>query len=234
MKIGVLVIGSLLWDKKDKREVWRRKRLKIKNKIHVKVPIRYGRISNGGTYTMTFSKELNSINKLGTSFIIPIINPSIKSTKGIEFYARRLSEAEKENDSRLCKGNKEKWCTIGLLFNPNFNEEKKIIILNWWKKLVNNDGGLEDYKEYKVGQENSILSDKGEILLGWLQSVDKNNQPEINNYDVILATCTKPNCNIYPNVKQIRKRIRTDTRKYFYNNIINGITTFQDREIISY
>ena len=43
MKIGVLIIGSLYWEEKPHRDKWRRERLCVESRQHVKVPIRYGR-----------------------------------------------------------------------------------------------------------------------------------------------------------------------------------------------
>ena len=63
MKGAILIIGSLLWDPDKNKEIgfrkrWRDKRLIVKNKIHVKAPIRYGKLScNEKNYTMVFSKD---------------------------------------------------------------------------------------------------------------------------------------------------------------------------------
>jgi len=42
MRTGILIIGSLLWDN-CQREAWRRSRLHVDRKLHVKAPICYGR-----------------------------------------------------------------------------------------------------------------------------------------------------------------------------------------------
>ena len=65
IKCAVLIIGSLFWDlhqgdQDDLRKNWRRDRLSMKDKLHVKVPIRYGRLSeknNEKQYTMVFSQS---------------------------------------------------------------------------------------------------------------------------------------------------------------------------------
>jgi hypothetical protein len=43
--VGVLLIGSLVWDGKEHRRKWRTERLDFEYLIFVKVPIRYGRKS---------------------------------------------------------------------------------------------------------------------------------------------------------------------------------------------
>lgn len=60
---GVLIIGSLFWDKDqgtfiNLRIYWRKKRLLFDKRIHIFVPTRYGRKSDDGVYTMVFSKEV--------------------------------------------------------------------------------------------------------------------------------------------------------------------------------
>ena len=59
IKIGVLMIGSLYWSMRRRRERWRRKRLDMAAMQHVRVPIRYGRRSSGWncSFTMVFSSR---------------------------------------------------------------------------------------------------------------------------------------------------------------------------------
>lgn len=242
MKGAILIVGSLLWDpdQDDKlgfRKAWRDKRLIIKDKIHVKVPIRYGRMSGKAkkkNFTMVFSKECETENLFGTAYLVPLKNWNIRTFKGIENQARFLSEAEGSNDNKLSKGNKEKWGTISIMINPKIEKIKKNEILQWWKELVEKDGGLLDHGEYKVevGDEKSVLSDKGELLINWPQTIDKTKQVIVYEIDFILATCTKSKLNKYPKIDDLHKNISNDERRYFYLNIENGITTFQDRNIL--
>jgi hypothetical protein len=55
MRGGILIIGSLRWDNGPRND-WRGKHLRVDDGIHVKLPIRYRRLSEsrGYTYTMTF------------------------------------------------------------------------------------------------------------------------------------------------------------------------------------
>lgn len=240
MKGAILIIGSLLWDpdQNDKlgfRKAWRDKRLIIKDKIHVKVPICYGRLSGKAgkeNYTMVFSKNCETKNFFGTAYLVPFKNKNIRTLKGIENQARFLSEAEGSDDNKLCKGNKNKWGTIGIMINPKIEEKRENEISEWWKALVKKDGGLLDHGEYQIGDEESVLSENGEVLISWPQTINKIKQVIVNEFDFILATCTKPELKEYPGIDDLRKKISTDARRYFYLNIENGITTFQDRNIL--
>lgn len=239
MNGAVLIIGSLLWDKKEHRIEWRKNRLLINEKIHIFAPICYGRESGkkeNKNYTMVFSSNLENSKNLGTAYLIPFKNKSIEPFKDIIIEAKELSSAENSNsngDSKLCKGKKVKWCTIGIIFNPKLVKEKKDSLLEEWRQKIIDDNGLKDYMEYRINdKEKSILSEKGEILIDWLTTVNPKKQNKLNEFDFIIATCTKPNVNEYPKLTELKDSVLKDTREYFYNNIINGISTYQDREII--
>lgn len=240
LKGAILIVGSLLWDPDqgdnlEARKRWRNARLKIKDRIHVKAPIRYGRLSGkepNQNYTMVFSRECEKEEKFGTAFVVPFKNETIRSFKGIENQARCLSRAEGNSNDKLCKGNNPEWCTIGTILNPNLEKKLKCKFLTFWKKLLENDDGLKNSNEYKIGTEKSVLSEIGEIKINWPKAIASSDQKLIDNIDFILATCTKPNLDTYPSIEDLKKAIHADTRKYFYKNIENGITTFQDRKIL--
>ena len=89
LNVGILIIGSLIWNPELHRERWRSSRLLCKKAIKVAAPIRYGRISKNKTFTMvlfsvivdkltlpikqdghllaecTFNAFANSLNKVG-------------------------------------------------------------------------------------------------------------------------------------------------------------------------
>lgn len=227
LKGGILIIGSLLWSDDNKRDIWRKTKLLVYKKIHVKVPIRYGKRSGASkNLTMVFSKDCQNITKLGTGYLIPFKNNVIKSFQGIENQARFLSHAEGSNDSKLKKGRTE-WCTIGILFNPKIDNILKSKLVSKWKSLLIADGGLKDVTIYK-----DVLSNDGELNIKWLKAVNKNDQELVDQFDFILATCTVPTEVPSPSPEIIAKDIYTDNRKYFFNNIMNGISTFQDSKVL--
>jgi hypothetical protein len=55
LKAGILLAGSLYWSDKAHRVRWRRGHLKPRSEMSVALPIRYGRLSSTGSYTMVFA-----------------------------------------------------------------------------------------------------------------------------------------------------------------------------------
>ena len=73
-QVGILIVGSLLWDTKEHRQRWRSARLDVAAGARVRAPIRYGRRSSsrGNTFTMVFSNELDAATeKLGFGIAVP-------------------------------------------------------------------------------------------------------------------------------------------------------------------
>ena len=103
LRIGVLVIGSLLRDSKHHRASWRRQRLDLDAAHLVRVPIRYGRRSTrrGCSYTMVFSSGLNG-RRLGRATVVPCSNAA-NGIAGIVDEAERLWTAE-TSDGKNPKG----------------------------------------------------------------------------------------------------------------------------------
>lgn len=235
---GVLIIGSLLWqdhlypEKKDNiRHVWRDKHLNIGNKIMVKVPIRYGRLSRSNIYTMVFSDECNE-NKLGTGYIVPL-NPNATNTlDDLKTEAEALSTAEGMRSKLLSKTSHDNrtWCILSILFNPQtVKNEVQDLILTAWTKWISDAG---DYKseEFSLDSESPSILQNGLLNIQWPKPVHPKRSIDL---DFILATTTLPTK--YPNVHQLAENVRNDnSRYYFINNFINGITTFQDLQVLNH
>jgi len=119
---GAIIIGSLYWqdslkDNDQKRKVWRTSSLFFDEEILVKLPIRYGRFSgNDKVYTMVFSLNCEKRNQLGTGYVIPFNKNPITHIDKILCEARKMSEVE-GNNSKLVKGNKDKWGAICIRLN---------------------------------------------------------------------------------------------------------------------
>ncbi len=66
---GILIIGSLMWDN-DQRAAWRRSHLSVDDKVYVKSPIRYGRLSRtrGNIFTMILGLDAAP----GQAVIVPL------------------------------------------------------------------------------------------------------------------------------------------------------------------
>jgi hypothetical protein len=238
LNTGILIIGSLFWEGNEnvdpkRRWHWRNEKLLMDEALHVKAPIRYGKKSEGDIYTMVFSKECEDAEKFGTAYVVPSKAQNLKIFEDLLQEAESLSKAEGPNDQKLVKGNRIKWCTIGLLFNPNFSHDKKEYILSRWSPLLIEHGqNANNCHSYRVGNEPTALSENGEILLQWPKVINTSKQEKLDKLDIILATCTKPNVNPYPQSKNLAENLSKDERCYFFSNCESGITTFQDREII--
>ena len=137
---GVIIIGSLLWQdhfngQDNIRKDWRNNNLDEKSKIMVKLPIRYGRYSNGNIYTMVFSNNCQRYKRLGTGYVFPF-----KSNQMRDFDAL-LSEAKAMSSAEGMDGDLEKdWGKVSILFNPDkINtkiEEQKL--LEWSEQFEKN------------------------------------------------------------------------------------------------
>jgi hypothetical protein len=220
---AVLIVGSLWWDKSGIRDSWRKNRLKVDKKQLVYAPIRYGRKSGESrknTYTMVFS--LSCIEKmLGTALLVPFQRP-IESLSDLIIEAQKLWEAEGGKPDRV-RGT---WGGVGLLVNP-----AKILpdgFVNDWKDFFH----LQPSKPTFVlpPGETSPLTEDGILMIEWVKDAETN-QPV--DFDFILAAVIDPQSRRYPSSNEIAQAcLDNNYTLYFDNNRINGITTFQDDEIL--
>lgn len=234
--MGVIIIGSLLWQQTDKRKDWRRQ-LAISEKKNIDLPIRYGRQSSKNwqkTYTMVFSNNINQPETMGKGFVIPIKNKII-TEKEFKQQLIDLSKAEGIDDKRICRS----WGTVCLIINPYIDNVKKEHISTYWNNIVSEtkQNLKEKQKEpdiEKFGEEGEVKS----INKNWDLTIDLKRQfsTELRNIDVLIATSNAVNLNndinAYPTIKQIAKAIHeNDCYLYFLSNTHNSIRTFQDRQI---
>lgn len=239
IKGGVLIIGSLLWQahldnkKQDNiRKLWRDRHLLVSHKIMVKVPIRYGRLSNSNIYTITFSNSVAK-NKMGTGFFVPFQQTPIATFNDLINQSKEVSVAEGMKGQFIKKTiSGEIWCVLGILINPKTVDNDKVkAIYKEWKKVLDNEGGF-DSKDFKQGREKPCFDPNGKLNFNWPKAFDKRNENILNSYDFIIATGTKPTK--YPNVDELKTKVQADnTRYYFIENYKSGITTFQDFEVIN-
>ncbi len=236
IKIGVIVIGSLLWEPKEKRIKWRN-RLEIKDKRHVDLPIRYGRQSlrnRKGTYSMVFSNNINHPKTLGKGFVIPF-KETIKTEQDFIREMIDLADAEGISETRICNS----WGTVCFIVNPFIDQKKKDEVTLFWNRLVytTRQSLTKNQREPeldKFGEPTEIKS----IDNSWLLTINLDNQfkNELKDFDILVATSNavklKNDINIYPTVKQIAKAINDSKHfEYFLRNTQHSIRTFQDRQI---
>jgi hypothetical protein len=241
MRIGVLVIGSLLWDESKIRRDWRNNNLDLNTKIKVKIPIRYGRSSSSrnNNYSMIFSSYL-SYNNLGIGYVIPL-KVDITDENSFSNQLQKLAIAEGIIDE--CKKSKKSivtdWGSVCLLLNNK--SENSDTIFNWWGNIysqhkilfstLNPRKNLDFVNGYNTLNEIPIISENG------IFAVNIFNQKELEKFDIIIATANKImliNKSIkYPNANEIAKTmIDSADFSYFVNNLKHGITTFEDKLIL--
>ena len=225
-KSGVIIIGSLLWQ--DYLEIegdnirlhWRNSHLEINNKIPVKLPIRYGRKSSSNIISMVFSNRMQ--NKKGFGYVVPFKN-KINNLDELLCETVALSTAEGLKGKFVAK-----WGVLTYMFNDLIINEKKKEIVKFFKKRKNSDF---DITEYKTGRERSCITKSLKLDIGWIEPIVSKNKNELDRFHFLLAIATKP-VNPIPSLKEIAESIKADNkRKYFLNNLINGIITYDDFEI---
>jgi hypothetical protein len=227
LKGGVIIIGSLLWqdylDKQgdDIRANWRNTHLDLDNKIPVKVPIRYGRKSHSNIMTMVFSNRMK--RKSGFGYVVPF-KRKISNKDELLCEATALSAAEGMKGNFVCS-----WGVLAYLLNDTIidaNQKREIVTLFRQRK-----NAKFDISEYRVGKERSCISKSLKLAIDWVAPVSGNDKQQIDEFHILLATATKPD-NKVPSYQEIAQTIKADTqRKYFINNLINGIITHDDFEI---
>ena len=231
MRIGILIVGSLLWDENQNRQKWRRNRLAIDAKRSVPAPIRYGRRSQsrGCSYTMVFSSELvGDESRLGTAACVPCLH-GVNSLEDLVVEAECLWAAER-NKAATNGQIGANWGSVSLLVNPESGQSKAI--REMWTERVSAE------KHYKLPRpatgEQSIVDDQGLLSMTWPRVLDNTTE----GLDAILATATDPTLSDggYPSAEEIAKAWMTATGQkyveYFHKNRESQIETFQDREII--
>lgn len=231
LSVGVLVVGSLLWDGKDHRKSWRCRHLNLLKKRSVRVPIRYGRRANsrGNTYTMMFAPDLEATNQMGTAVVLPCLKRICNSQDLIdEAEALWAAEQKELTPSGPVSAS---WGSVGLLQNPARDVPENLLLA--WKDRVIRE---KYYGKLRV-PTSSIppIGPDGKLAVPWPEPVSDDGEPEV---DLLLATATglrKPDTE-YPSAQTIANAwncVDPEHAKYFFNNHDNDIRTFEDLEIKS-
>lgn len=240
-KIGVIVIGSLLWDNDYKEKKGYRKKWRITNfsdeRIMILAPIRYGRESGENkNYTMIYDAELNDSDKMGTAYVCPV-KKSFQNLNEIFEQVELLSLAEgfydvnKEEPVNVVKGKKNQWAVISYLLSPKLSESHKKEFRQLWRDRTNIS--LFDSLSFHEHCTSHFCDENGEIQKYWPSAVSKDESDILNSFDILITTCTKRNVKTLPTSEELYEDFNTDTRKYIKNNILNGIFTFQDISILN-
>ena len=222
---GVLIIGSLLWDKD--RQQWRDERLDCNQSELVSAPIRYGRRSGkrrGYTYTMVFSKSAPA----GRARVLRYSH-AITSADDLTTEALRLWEAEElsRNTGRIAAS----WGCVALLCNPKSKIPEDI--LKAWAQRIQREPVYGSPSH--LADEDALISKDGLLQIDWPCCIGGGAPVDL---DLILVTANDPTLTgtplSYPTVETIVNAWNgADPRhaEYFWKNTDHAITTFQDDEI---
>jgi hypothetical protein len=160
LNVGVLIIGSLLWDSKKERRAWRKDRLSMESSRAVTVPIRYGRrsTSRGNTYTMVLSRSCyQAVCGTGHAKVVSC-SRGVSSPQDLFSEAECLWRAEKPDaDSGRISAT---WGCVALLCNPKRRIPDDL--LKAWATRVAQKPDKEDYQRLiKALDEGGLISEGG-------------------------------------------------------------------------
>lgn len=208
MRGGVLIIGSLLWDDRH-RDLWRRSRLCISEKVHVRAPICYGRRSQrnwGNTFTMTLSAD----DPPGQATLVPC-TAIIENIAGLIAEAEALWSAEHSNASQGSIG--ASWGCVGVLFRD------ESVHPDW-------SAAWAEHFHSKTSPV-SPVDDRGILHIPWPLTASEARRVDV---DVVLATATKAE-DQRPSAADIADAWlgqHNGHERYFFENVSHGIRTPDD------
>lgn len=230
LNVAILIIGSLIWDKRPHREHWRRDRLQVGPGIPVSAPIRYGRISQerSNTYTMVFSNELVP-SRLGWALVLPC-RCTVSTADQLVNEAEALWAAEQSRPSTSGPISAT-WGAVGLLLNPN--QTGLDDVRAGWSRRV--EAERRHYEHFKHGaNERPAVGPDGILSIPWPNA--ESGVPL--NVDLLLATATAPclNNGSYATPQAIADAWNRAPKelRYFDENRRVGITTADDYRIMRY
>ena len=208
MRGGILIVGSLLWDRRRERDEWRQARLRIDDAVHVRVPIRYGRYSGsrGDTFTMTFADD----GKLGQGVLVPC-RTSVVDAAALLAEATDLWKAEQPSAPTESIG--ASWGCVGVLFRSQGAPDER----------------FEAWSHYFRRKSSPIspVDSVGVLRIPWPVLAADGTAAKL---DVILATATKADA-ARPLPEDIANAwISQDQghELYFFENVRHGIRTPDD------
>jgi hypothetical protein len=231
-RVGILIIGSLIWDReRSHREAWRTERLSTEL-IVVRAPIRYGRMSEyrKNTYTMLFSNEFCQDQHMGSALAVPC-GRRIRNGGDLVEEAEALWAAER-TASGATRGVSASWGAVGLLCNPR-SAGLESIKAAWVARTAKERQRYLNFPH--TTHETPAVDRHGMLNIPW----PKTDSGELRQVDMLLATATQPNCLVddaYPSPEAIAAAWRREPREavYFHENRRAGITTVEDQEIQKY
>ncbi len=212
MRGGILIIGSLLWDNGE-RDAWRRSRLRISERVHVKAPIHYGRRSHsrGNTFTMTLGTD--DSRGRGQGVLVPCA-ANIQDVAGVVVEAAALWKAEQS--TALSNSIGASWGCVGALFRTESTPA------NWL-------AGWADHFQANASAIGPVDAN-GILRIPWPVNAVDGRPAEM---DVILGTATMAEAT-RPTVADIADAWvgqHEGHERYFFENVRHGIRTPEDGPI---
>ena|ERR1700737_2619814 len=232
LRLGILVAGSLYWRTEAYRAEWRSKHLKADDSVAVNIPIRYGRLSQSGTYTMVYAPGCPE----GQGKVMPCARLVSSSAELIQ-EAKALWVAEQRSGSRRYaeREHSADWGCVALLANPSGDVWRRIV--EEWATRVSQErdrNGLRTYDAtpYTVKGQ-SAIDDRGMLQIPW-PTVEGGE--DLQSFELLLATATRPTLEKatgdYPAAATIAEAWnKKGGVEYFRMNRKFGFRTFQDGEI---
>ena len=224
--IGILIIGSLFWSDKAHRVRWREERLVTEKVMRVEAPIRYGRQSRSGWFTMILSNTL-SPEREGTALVVPCKYPAT-TAEALILEGEALWAAEQKEERPMGPISHRNWGAVGLLCNPARTGMLAELRAAWANRVTTE---REAYRTFPSALgESPVLSDEGMLTIQWPRSADR--------FDFLLATANHPKPfadRTYPSAVTIAEAWReAGDRHYFDENRRVGIGTADDDQISNY
>jgi len=227
LKIGILIIGSLFWEKgkKDIREKWRDNRLLKDDAVEVCAPVRYGKIADtrDKTYTMVLSMKAPE----GRAKVVPCINPVVAFSgllkEAVELWT---VEAQVESNRAVSAG----WGCVALKIRDGVSCPDDIST-KWAQIAKQNE---RQFNIQHATDETALVNNEGVLQIPW--PVKPDGQP-LTEVDALLCTTNQPS--LAPDYADpfdiARAWLRSpENDYYFWENRKHGLKTFQDEEILDH
>lgn len=205
--MGILIVGSLLWDSRCHRETWRKSRLAIDRAVHVRVRIRYGKRSESKTFTMT----IGTSGDAGRAVLVPC-RTTQTGVSALFAEAEALWQAEQLGAS--AGSISASWGCVGVRFR---DEPPPTDWASAWA----------DRFRAKGASPVPPVNDDGLLGIPWPSVVAEG----AIDCDVILATATRAETTP-PSPEEVADAwIDQGHERYFFENVRHGIRTPDDARI---
>jgi hypothetical protein len=183
--VGILIAGSLYWAIEEYRVIGRAKCLDMSCVTPVRVPIRYGRKSRHGSYTMVFAPG----SPMGQAKVVACQRQAISVTD-ILSQAEALWLAERPPDARSVAGQlySASWGCVTMLLRPT-SKIPDDVLDEWTQQVARECGGPTRMRNYDPMAYNvkgrAAIDKRGLLQIPW-PNCSTTGTP-LDGFDVLLA-----------------------------------------------